>query len=469
MTKNTKLTITAGAVLSLMTPVLSAVPAFAATAPMACGIGQSAGECQGAQNAGGGEWAPPTITMDTTAPVAGSTDVGSISITGPAKLDIPYYSIIAAGNATRWYQGPGLVQSWVPPVGTAANAFVIPNTDAPGTADVTLDMPNTTGESGTYDVAFPAMSVAGGVKILSGPAQMTFTGAAANTIQVVYTANEPIFSLSQNGPWTSSITVPAGVASWSNVPANPAGLVVHANPVTMPSGADERWQYGPSSGAGQVLLPAASAPAPTPTPSPTPKPTPKKPVVTPSPTPAPVTKEPVVTPSPQPKIITPTPKKTATPKPKAVTPKPAKKVVPMPKIVTISKAAIKAALVVHAPARAQANHPIPVAIRLSQNGRPVADKTVRLTVSAGTLTQSAVKTNDQGIAHDSITHAPTGKILISAKRASLVAGAMVMVSAPVAPFPWLLLVALTIIIALLVFWLRRRRRHRANVENDTDE
>ncbi len=455
-----QITLVSAGIVGMGTLLLSAAPAFAATA---CGIGQVAGACQGAQNAGGGEWVPPTVSLQTTP--AGSA---SISITGAAELDIPYYSVTADETIT-WYKGPGLVQSWSAPVGAGANAFVIPTANTAGQASVTLNVPGTTNESGDYLVSFPAMSAAGGVKFLSGVAPITFTGQGANTLPVTYSANEPIFSLSQNGPWTSTITVPAGVASWSNIPVNPAGLVTHATPAPAPSGATERWQSGPSTGSEQVLLPAKSPTPVTPTPvkkvAPMPKPTPKpQPVPVKSPAPAPVTKvipSPVKSPTPTPVTkVTPTPvtKVTPTPQPTpvtVVTPKPAPKV--------------KDVLNVKAPARAQFHQTIPVAIRLTKNGHPLADKIVRLATSGGKLAYATAKTNVRGIAHDSIFNAPTGKILITAHRAAITAGTVVLITAPTAAFPWWLVLILALAAAALTLLIIRRRRHADEQDEPTEE
>lgn len=225
---------------------------------------------------------------------------------------------------------------------------------------------------------------------------MSFVGQGANTIPVTYLANEPVFSLSQNGPWVKSLTVAPNTASWFTEPADPAGLTITDTPHYRSGNpyANGTEYSGVPSGLGMsMLVPAASAPAPKPT---QPKPTPK----------------PVV------------------------------------------KAKVAVALTVHAPAKAQSDQTIPVSVRLMQNGKPFAHQLVHISTSAGTLSRPTVETNGQGIATDTITHAPTGKIHVAAKRGALTAGAVVTVASP---FPWWLILVLVLAVALLVLVIIRRR------------
>lgn len=378
-------------------PVLLPSGAYAATG---CGIGQTDGICVGAQDAGNGVWEPASVGLQ----AAGST--GTVSITSGGVLDIPYYDVVD-GNTADFYSGPGLVKSWQIPANADANAFVLPSKNGvAGSALVAVHLPATMNESGIYSVAWPALEP-GKQQLSGGSLQLTFAGQGANTIPVTYTANEPVFSLGQHGPWVKSLTVPPNTASWFNEPMHPAGLITRAVPHYLNGNpyANGTQYSGVPNGMGMFLLVPAAG------------------------------KIPVSTVPPRP--VTTSVKKN----PQSVT-----------------------ALRLQAPTTVQVDQTVPVAITLTKNGKPFAYQRVRVSTSEGQLRHRMVTTNGQGLAKDRILHAAKGTIHITAKQGALTAAAMVVVASP---FPWWILLVLLVAAALVVLVILRRRHHDGDDEHPT--
>ncbi|MBX5466891.1 MAG: Ig-like domain-containing protein [Firmicutes bacterium] len=97
-----------------------------------------------------------------------------------------------------------------------------------GSAVVTVNVPQTGHESGTYVVPWPALPP--GTPELQ-PITMQWLGVTGqhhlrNTIPVTYTANAPIFSRTPHGPWVSTLDLPPATPAWIRLPVDQAGLTV---------------------------------------------------------------------------------------------------------------------------------------------------------------------------------------------------------------------------------------------------
>lgn len=509
---------------------LIAAPVLLGAAPngaLACGVGQQIQACLGARSDGASEWQPAEFT------VVAAAAPGTISITGGGVLDIPSYDV-STGNTVTWYAGPGRVTSWQVPANAGANAFVLPIQSgvAAGTATVTVDMPDTAGESGTYAVSWPALDPAR-VQILGGAAPLTGGNQPVDTIPVTYTANRPVFGRSAAGPWTTTLTVQPGQASWFDEPADPAGLTATAAPhaSNSPSG---HW-VGIPDGLGITMVvpagspPSASKPVPkatspqatsTPAPQspppvikaapqpkasvpptvtqPTPTAPPKAPKAkgaTPPPTPAPTAPAPKPTRPTPPQAVTPMPKAEVPPtapvpapvqskpqpqasKPplRAVTPKPKATKVPKatqpptPLVVARPKPVVRPAITVEAPVTERIGRPIPVTIWLTANHRPLARRPVAITATAGRLSATAATTNRNGQVQVTVTHAPAGIVTVTATASPVRGVARTrVVPAPKPSVPrWALALIVAALLALLLLLLYQRRRH-ADDEHDTPD
>ena len=133
-------------------------------------------------------------------------------------------------------------------------------------------------------------------------------------------------------------------------------------------------------------------------------------------------------------------------------------------IIVTSNGRTAADLGIQVPPKAKAGQTIPVSVRLTQNGKPFAHQTVRVSTSSGTLSRPTVKTNAQGVAHDAIVNAPSGTIHVTAEHGALIAGAVIAVAVP---FPWwILLLLLLIAAALTVYLIRRQRREHATDDEE---
>ena len=208
---------------------LGNVSAVAATTGLRnCSPGHHAAACVGLQHSHNHPnlvWLP-NLAVGTFGPGA----PGTIKITGPARLDVPSYTIasLTKGALTeRFLAGPGLVKIWsIPAGGSGASVYVVP--DYPrraGAATVTVSVPGggpTAQENGVYRVSWPALAGSGKVTAKTMPFLISHIGNA--TIQL--SANKAVFARSQRGPWVRAMAVPAGGSYWFRTPAQAGGLNV---------------------------------------------------------------------------------------------------------------------------------------------------------------------------------------------------------------------------------------------------
>ncbi len=140
MTKNTKLTIAAGAVFSLLTPVLSAVPAFAATAPTTA-TQTTSGTTASGTTTSSGTTADPTETSTITASLSptastasGGCDFGTCA-SGGAGDQVDGQATLAVTSAVSRAGNPpvilNLADSLAPQTGETAQIHVSTGTLTP--------------------------------------------------------------------------------------------------------------------------------------------------------------------------------------------------------------------------------------------------------------------------------------------------------------------------------------------------
>lgn len=208
---------------------LGNVPAVAAGLGN-CSPGHHAAACVGLQHSHNHPnlvWLP-NLAVGTFGPGA----TGTIKITGPARLDVPSYTISSLNQTNgamteRFLAGPGLVKSWaIPGGGSGASVYVVPNhPNQAGTATVTVSVPGggpANYENGIYRVSWPALAGSGKVTAKTIPFLISHIGNA--TIQL--SANKAVFARSQRGPWVRAMAVPAGGSYWFRTPAQAGGLNV---------------------------------------------------------------------------------------------------------------------------------------------------------------------------------------------------------------------------------------------------
>ncbi len=353
----------------------------------------------------------------------------TLSIGRGAVLDIPFYVLqpsIANGLQEAFVAGPGKVSSWTPPPNSNALAVVVPTTDNPTTA--TLTVTNGVGAgAGTHTLTIPAVDSA-------APLQWTGLGPqplGIGSLPVTITANQPVLALGTNVQatiaWTTQVHVPAGTVAWFNQPANPVGLTL-TETIDAPAGTD-----GASVPLGYGLNAAPTLPLYTP-PTPSSAPSSAPPSTAPRTTTAPSRSlQPSGTPSAQ--------------------PYPAPSLAPVILVVGLQ-----------APPTGRPQQWIPVTIRVTRDGRPVAHARIRVTATGDPphVQHRWAVTNAQGMAHDAVRGPVPGAIRVAASLRGTQARAVVHLRALVSPRkPWWLLILLLLLLLLLAYVGWRRRRQRA--------
>lgn len=215
------LAIWAGAAL-IAAPLLR--PGAPAQAALDCSPGTVVEACAGVSQ-GEGWWQPAAFSVNGFNP-------GRVTVTGAAILDVPYY-VTTHGDTEIVHPGPSGVTTWTLPANARATVYVLPTQPTmAGSAVVTVDVPQTGHQSGTYVVSWPALPP--GTPELQ-PITMQWLGGTGqhhprNTIPVKYAANEPIFGLSADGPWVRTLEVPPDTPAWIHLPVDQTGLTATAEP-----------------------------------------------------------------------------------------------------------------------------------------------------------------------------------------------------------------------------------------------
>lgn len=205
--------------------------ALAAAHTYDCSPGHHAGACVGLQRSR----SHPNLVWLPNLAVGSVSGAGTIKIVGPARLDVPSYTITSLNQTTgamteRFQAGPGLVKSWrIPGGGAGASVYVVPNhPNQAGSATITVSVPGgrqTAPENGRYTVSWPAMAGGSGTVVAeTTPFRMSTAG---NTTPVELSANRPVFARAEKGPWVRALTLTTHAGYyWFRTPAHPAGLIV---------------------------------------------------------------------------------------------------------------------------------------------------------------------------------------------------------------------------------------------------
>lgn len=386
-------------------------PGHSVRAAMDCSPGTVVAACAGVRQ-GPGWWQPAALGVN------GSTP-GQVTVTGDATLGIPYY-VIRDGHTETVHAGPVGVTTWTLPANSRATVYVLPtHLGVAGQAVVTVSVPQTGHQSGTYVVTWPALPP--GTPEFS-PITIQWLGAAGeryprNTIPVTYAANAPIFARNPDGPWVSTLDLPASTPAWIRLPADQAGLTVTAIPRAdnLPHAQGTEYSDSPIGLTRMVIREAVGAAS---------------------------------------------------------------------QHATVSRPA----LTVAAPAHVTAGRAIPVRVTLTADGSPLANEVVQLTTTAGELEAATVTTDSHGQAEDTLRHAPTGTVIVTAQALGAQGSARIQVTAagwaaPGAPpnlrgsglhhpgsgFPWWLVLMLGVAVAVLAWVLVRRRRRRAGEDPEASD
>lgn len=255
--------------LSLMT-----VPVYAA-GNVACAPGAVEAGCIGWRAITDASAELPAVNV-----VADAGRAVTVSVTGPARLDVPWVLRQQANSEESTFAfvtGPGMGTSFTlasPSGQTDAQAWVVPDTGAPGTATVTVSGGP---EAGVYTVSWPAWPGPGAAHLRPSP-----WGSAVDRVfdippaqGAAVAANQAVVGAAPSGPWQTQVQVPHGGQAWIRYPADPAGLTVSIASPGAYAGEVSMGVYG-------LIVPTTpTTPKQTPAPVPSPAPAPA------SPTPAP--------------------------------------------------------------------------------------------------------------------------------------------------------------------------------------